>query len=390
MAVADAYGLRVYRMLFAVAVGAVICALVLTACTRQQASTAAVPSPTARIVVPGVATDEARTPSRSYGMGFFVQASRPTVPAVLEWVQQVIKVSDHVMIQRPVPWTRIGAGDSYEKIIAEDFTGLVNLLRGSGLKLVLLVDPLDGLHRTQEPPEAIKNGRTLKDPATRAIHEAWVLALVSAFKPAYIGLASEINTIRATGDRELYEIIRDMCNRLAPQIRQLSPSSRIFVSFQVDNAWQLPPWPKSDVDQFALTREFDVDVVGLSSYPGFSFSSPAEIPIDYFRRFEVASGKPLLMAEGGWGSAGGPNNSPANQAAYYQRMFDLLDGVQAELAILLLYQDLDLSEPGWGFTPDQVSILTHFASMGMVEITGALKPVHAVWEERFQRALAPP
>ncbi|MCE7929629.1 MAG: hypothetical protein HUU14_12620 [Dehalococcoidia bacterium] len=376
--------------MFRLAVAAALGLLVLALLPADSRGPAAATAPyTARVVVPGIASDEPHAASRTYGMGFFVQPSRPTVAAVIEMVPKMAKVSDYAMIQREVPWTKIAAGLSIEQIIAEDYTGLANFLRGNGMKLALLVDPLDGLDRTSEAVEAVKNGRTLKDASTRAIHEAWVLALVSALKPEYVGLASEINTMRAQGDKALYEIIRDMCNRLAPQVRQLSPGSRVFVSFQVDNAWQVAPWPKSPVDQFALTREFDVDVIGLSSYPGFSFPTPADIPLDYYRRFQLESGKPLLMAEGGWGSAGGAYNSPANQAAYYERMFDLLDGVQAELAILLLYPDLDLSDPAWGLTDERAATLAHFASMGIVDMAGAQKPVYPVWAERFQRALAP-
>lgn len=374
-------------MLLALVAGAAVFVLALTACAQRQATTAAVPSPTARIVVPGVATDEARTVSRSYGMGFFLQPSRPTVPAILEAVPKMAKLSDYVMIQREVPWTKIAAGKSFEAIIEEDYTGIVRLLRGHGLRIVILVDPLDGLDRRSEAVEALKNGRTLKDAETRAIQEAWTKALAGAIKPEYLGLASEINTLGSIGDKALYEEIKAMCNRLAPQLRQISPTSRIFVSFQVDQAWQVTSAPKSNVDQFAMTRDFDVDVVGLSSYPGFSFSNPADIPDDYYRRFKEVSGKPVLMAEGGWGSAGGPNNSPANQAAYYQRMFDLLDGVQAELAILLLYQDLDLADPAWGVPASRLATLQHFATMGIVDVAGAAKPVHAVWVERFERPL---
>lgn len=318
-------------------------------------------------------------------MGFFVMPSTPSVNAVVDMVPKMAKVSDYAMIQRDVPWTRLAAGDSFDRIIDEDYLGLANYLRGNGLKLVVLADPLDGLNRRAESPEAVKNGKTLKDPETQAIHEAWVKALVARLKPEYVGLASEINTLGAHGDPVLYAQIKAMCNRLAPQIRQISPASRVFVSFQVEDAWGEPPWPSSAVDQFAMVREFDTDAVGLSSYPGFAFASPASIPDDYYRRFLEAGGKPLLMAEGGWGSAGDPNNTPANQAAYYTRMFGLLDGVQAELAILLLYPDLDLSDPAWGMPPDRAAILGHFATMGIVDTHGVAKPVYAVWEERFKR-----
>ena len=225
-----------------------------------------------RAVASELANDSPQAAAAPMGMGFFVMPSVPSVAATLALVPKMAAVSDYAMIQREAPWTRIAKGDSFEQIIDDEYVGLVNLLRGNGLKIVLLVDPLDGLNRRNEALEATKNGKTLKDPATRIAHAAWVKALVAKIQPDYIGLASEINTMAALGDHALYEDIRDMCNALAPELRQISPKSRVFVSFQVDEAWGNPPFPKSSIDEFALSTEFDVDVVGLSSYPGFVFS----------------------------------------------------------------------------------------------------------------------
>ena len=154
----------------------------------------------------------------------------------------------------------------------------MNYLRGNGLKYVLLVDPLDGLNRRNEALETVKNHKTLLDADTRATHAAWVKELVARIKPDYIGLASEINTLGAHGDKTLYEDIKSMCNELAPQLRQVSPTSRIFVSFQVDDAWEVAPFPKTGVDQFAMSRDFDVDVVGLRLIPASSTPTRPRFP----------------------------------------------------------------------------------------------------------------
>src|SRR5262249_16314979 len=149
-------------------------------------------------------------------------------------------------------------GDSFDAIIDDEYVGLVNYLRGHGLKIVLLVDPLDGLNRRDEAQEAVKSGVTLLDAGMRATHEACVKAPVARIKPEYLGLASEINTLAAHGNPQPYADIKAMANELAPQLRQLSPASRIFVSYQVEDAWGNPPFPASPIDQFALTRDFDV------------------------------------------------------------------------------------------------------------------------------------
>jgi hypothetical protein len=346
-----------------------------------------------RIALPALINDNPHAASRTYGMGFGITPPKPAVQAVLDLVPQLAKVSDYAIVQREVPWTRILAGTPMDQVIDEDYVALVDYLRGNGLKLVVLVDPLDGLNRRAEATETTKNGRSLLESGLRALHEQWVERLTARLKPEYIGLASEINTLGAHGDRALYDQIRDMCNALAPRLRALSPGSKVFVSFQVDDAWGVPPWPQSDVDQFAMTREFDLDVVGLSSYPGFSFAAPADIPDDYFRRFQRASGKPLLLAEGGWSSApggfGAGSGGSAQQADYFSRLFTLLDGVQAELVVMLLFSDLDLSDPAWGLPPDRAATLQNFAHMGIVDTTLSPKPAYSVWAERFKRPRNP-
>ena len=138
-----------------------------------------------------------------------------------------------------------------------------------------------------------------------------------------------------------------------------------------------------------MARDFDVDVVGLSSYPGFTFSDPSKVPDDHFRRYLVAGGKPVIFVEGGWGSVPNDANpgSPEQQAAYYRRLFELLDGVQAELALPIVFTDLDLADPGWGLTPERQAILLFFARMGIVDINGRPKLAYGVWEERFRLPL---
>lgn len=349
--------------------------------------------PTTRLVVPGLATDTPAQLSRAYRMGWFLVPPEPSVESILATLPEAAKHSDAVLLQREVPWSRILAGTPMETIAAEDYDGLIAYLRGLGLHVSILVDPLDGLDRTRESNETRSAGRSLNEPELRALHEKWVELLAARYRPDYFGLASEINSLAARGDPALFANIRDMCNRLAPRIRAASPATKVFVSFQVDEAWGRPPIPPSAVDQFALTREFDIDVLGLSSYPSFFFPTPAEIPDDYFRRLQIASGKPVIMAEGGWSSdpfgTGETASSLAEQSSFYTRFFELMDSVQPELIILLLFADMDMdawtaaSPPG-----TNVQGLRPFAHMGIANPKLRPKPAFAVWESKFTLPLA--
>ncbi len=347
-----------------------------------------------RLVAVGLANDTPHAPVRTYGMGWGIVTPHPTVAALLQMVPVMAQVSEYAIIQREAPWARILAGDPMDKIVDEEFVGLVDFLRGSGLKLVILVDPLDGLNRRAEAPSLTALGRSIMEPEIRALHEEWVRTLARRLHPEYMGLASEINTLGARGDPALYGVLRDMVNGLVPDVHALSPQTKVFVSFQVDDAWERPPLPDSGVDQFTLLADFPgFDVLGLSSYPGFFFEDPADIPSDYYRRFAVASGKPLIQVEGGWSSTAtsvaGPS-TPELQAAYFRRLFQLLDGVDAELVVLLVFADLDLDDPAWGMPADRLEGLRNFATMGVVTSSLQQKPAYAVWEQVFERPLVPP
>ncbi len=347
-----------------------------------------------RVTVPALAADSSSTPVRPFRMGWFFQPPQPTPQSVVKTSPVMAGFSDAILIQREVPWKRLLAGDSMETIAEEEYDGVVKFLTGLGIHVSLLVDPLDGLDRTREGNEMRASGRSLKEPEIRAIHEQWVKFLAARYKPEFLGLASEINSLAARGDPELYAAVKLMCDRLAPRIREISPETRVFVSFQVDEAWARVPGLPSRVDHFELTRDFDIDVLGLSSYPSFFFEDPSDIPPDYFSKLMVASGKPVLVAEGGWSSdpagTGETAESLAAQARFMERFFVLVDSVQPELVILLLFADLDLE--AWkavappNSDPERVR---PFTSMGLAHADLSPKPALNIWASIFKRPYAP-
>ena len=347
-----------------------------------------------RTVLPTLAGDSQETATRSFAMGWGFTPPVPSVEAVIDIIPRIAAVSEYTIIQREVPWTRLKAGASIDEILDEDWDGLVDYLRGNGLGLVILIDPLNGLDRTEEANEARDNGVTLMDAATRATHEAFTIEVARRYQPEYLGLASEINTLAAHGDGQLYVALRDMINGLLPRLRAVSPDSKLFVSHQVDDAWGLSGRPSSVADQFKLVHDFpDTDVVGLSSYPGFFWDRPEDIPTGYYEPYVTESGKPVIQVEGGWSTertqwmAATREASAAAQVRYFQRLWQLLDEVEAELLVLLTYADLDLARPEWTLSADDLAGLLNFARMGIVDTSLRPKPSFALWETMYTRPL---
>jgi hypothetical protein len=132
-------------------------------------------------------------------MGWGLIPPEPTEASIIATAQAMAEVAEYAIIQQAVPWERLFAGEELDELVAET-KGLAYFLEALGLEMVFLLDPLDGLDRTSEPPELTEAGRSILEPEIRAIHESYALAIAREIRPAYFGLASEINTLAAHGD----------------------------------------------------------------------------------------------------------------------------------------------------------------------------------------------
>ncbi len=322
---------------------------------------------------------------RTFAMGWSVTPPRLTTESVLATAQLVVDLGEVTLMQSAPPWTKILAGEPIDELVEEP-AGLADYVRALGTQqIVFLVDPLDGLDRRREPLELVEAGRSIQEPEIRALHEAWVRAVVRRIGPEYLGLASEINTLGTHGDPVLYAALVDMINDLAAEVRAAQPGIQVFVSFQVDDAWNL--LIPDGADHFSLIDDFDIDALGLSSYPVFVFDEPARIPDDYFSRFRAHTDLPLILVEGGWssGTTAWGSGSPAEQAAFFRRFEQLMDSVDGDLWVFLI--PVDLSLDGWGLPPDRESTLSNFATMGIFDEELRPKPAHEEWVRILGRPL---
>jgi hypothetical protein len=326
------------------------------------------------------------TPARTYAMGWAPTPPRPDIDVFFEVVDSIARVAEITILQQPVPWPELLAGAPMDSLV-EDRGGVADFLRAKGLEIIFLVDPLDGLDRRKEDPGLVDAGRSLLEPQIRALHDTWVREIAERVRPEWMGLASEINTLAARGDPALYAEILDMINTLAPAVRQLSPVTRVFVSFQVDEA--NGAFGDPIIDHFALIDAFDIDALGLSSYPVFAFGTPADIPADHFTRFDQATDLPLIFVEGGWSSEDTQllRANPQEQVEFFQRYEEFLDEVAAEAWVMLTYADLDI--PSLGLPPDRAATLSNFAFMGIVDSDLRRKPSFVEWDRIFRRPRAP-
>ena len=327
--------------------------------------------------------DETPVEPRTYAMGWSPIPPRLDTELLLRMVDSMAVVSEIAIVQEGVPWEALLAGAPMDSLV-EDRAQITDFILARGMDLMFLVDPLDGLDRTQEDPELTDLGRSVLEPEIRAMHEDWVRRVASRMRPSYFGLASEINTLAAGGAPELNAVITDLINTLAPQVRQISPQTQVFVSFQADQA-NGRLGQTGGIDHFALIDDYDIDALGLSSYPVFAFDDPSEIPADYFDAFDAATDLPLLFVEGGWSSEDVPwsSGTPAQQIVFFQHYEQLLDAVNAEVWVMLTCADLDVAS--FGLDAETTAGLSNFAFMGIVGPDLKRKPSYEEWEGIFAR-----
>jgi hypothetical protein len=326
-------------------------------------------------------------PTRSWSMGFSPLPPRPSVPVILQGIDLFSTRAEIAAIHEELPWTDLLAGMSPDAILDRDKTGLVDYLRGKGLKLYFMEDLTDGLSRGEDAPQLRALGRSITDPAVQQVYRAYALAIERKYHPEFIGLGAETNLIRAAGPANLYAAVVQVANDAAADLRAAGRTAPIMISVQVETAWGgFTGGGYVGVEQDFQDFPF-ADVLGLSSYPYFVYVQPEDIPTNYYSRILNGRTLPVMIVEGGWTSAsvGTIVSSPDKQARYIMRHAQLLDSVQASAVIQLQFADLDLST----FPPPLPANLPLFVNIGLTDPDFNPKPALAAWDSLHARRLVP-
>ncbi len=325
--------------------------------------------------------------SRTFLMGFSPIPPKPELDLLLAGVDSFRRRSDAAILHQSVPWAALLAGIPADSAVRSNELGLANLFRAYGLRVVVMVDPTDGLARDREAPELIAAGRSVTEPAIQALYRAYVRSVATLVQPDYLGLVAETNLIRAAAPDSVYDALVAMANAAAAEVGTLGVASALYVSVQVEVAWGglggggAYAGVATDLADFPF-----IAALGLSSYPYLGgFAQPEDVPLDYYARIAIESSLPVLVVEGGWPSTsvGGGSSTPAMQARYIARQMTLLDAAGATGVFQLTYADLHPSI----FPPG--SILPLFATLGLVDTALGPKPALAVWDSAFARLRRP-
>src|SRR3954468_10866375 len=326
---------------------------------------------------------------RTYRLGFSSTPPRLTIESVIQTITTWEPHADIALINQGVPWRALLADSSAAFLVTRDLKDLAVHYHARGMPLLVEIDVTDGLARDKEAPDLVALGRSISEPAVQQVYREYIAAVDSILHPEYLGLAMEVNLIRAIAPPGVYASVVTMAAGGENTLVAQSSAAKRFVSVQVETAWGRLP----DVGHFVgIDRERAdfpyIKALGLSSYPYLAgFANPSDVPVDYYARLNSsgAAALPMLVVEGGWSSGSVPNvtSSPELQALWIKRQMELADRAALVAVTQITFTDLDLSS----YPTPPGSILSLFGQLGLVDVDLKPKPALAEWDRAFARTL---
>lgn len=347
-----------------------IVAVLLAACSKDDSVTGPGPAP------------------RTYRMGFSGVPPNADQALAIAAIDLWSLRADAALILSEPPWDSLLAGFPPDSLVRVLHLPLANYYRSKGHRIVVSVDPTNGLDRSSDSAPLVAAGRSLTEPAVQAVYRAYVTAMDTILRPEYLGFASETNLVKAAAPAPLYDALVQVANDAAADVRAVDPAVKLFASVQVEVAWGALGGGGAYVGIAQDRADFPfVDALALSSYPYLGgFADPDSIPLDYYDRLDEGDPLPMLVIEGGWPSVSIPSagvaSSPEKQSRYIARHGAILDRARAAGWFQITFTDLDstLFPPG--------SILPFFAYNGLVDVDLNAKPSLATWDAFFGRPAA--
>ena len=212
------------------------------------------------------------------------------------------------------------------------------------------------------------------DEATRDRYLSSLRRFLTEQQPAYLGLANEVNMLALRRPDEFAQLV-DLWDQAIPIVRELSPTTRVFVTFQYErmvgrhDGWfgeavVAPDW--TPIDAFS-----GADVVGLTSYPSLVFDEPSDAGVDYYRQITNQTDLPVLFTEIGWTADEALPILPGSNVEQ--------DAFAASWELVLSDDQLDVEAAIWTFVFGEQVTQMPFTEMSLFDGAGNPRPAWHTW-----------
>jgi hypothetical protein len=326
--------------------------------------------------------------------GFFPSPPEASTSSVLKHFRDLGQHADFILVQPNIPWEDFTTGGTAESPRLTDIRNQVLLAQQNGLEAAFVIDPLNGLNRREFFGLPADWNPSFATTEVRQGFADFALWIAREFQPAYLGLASEINTY-ADAHPDDFPNYLSLYREVYASVKAESPTTRVFVTFQWEDLNNILAGAAEGRTAYHINWdqveafEPDLDLWVISSYPFVAFPSGAQIPADYYTPLLTRTSKPLAVAEGGYTSEPmGPfPGTPQDQVDYLTSIHDQIGG-RLRFWVYLLLSDFNQDSYNQamaesGRSQEDANTLGMFSAVGLRAESGEAKPALELWD-RFR------
>lgn len=219
------------------------------------------------------------------------------------------------------------------------------------------------------------NGALLKplNATTLQTYKNEAVAFAESHKPKYLALGVEVNVLFEKSPTD-FEIYVAFYSQTYDAIKVVSPQTQVFPIFQLEKIKGLNGGlfgetnDPSKAEWDLLDRFSKMDAAAFTTYPGFIYKNPNDIPADYYAAIQQHTSKPVIFTEIGWHSdanVAGWESSENEQAQFISVFFNQTSGLNKEATIWSFLYDQNTAEP--------------FSSMGLWTSSNQAKTAWSTW-----------
>ncbi|HXK32809.1 MAG TPA: hypothetical protein VNM91_02210 [Dehalococcoidia bacterium] len=341
------------------------------------------------LVACGDANDDAQPSGepRPFMMGISTLPRELNAQAYGESFELAGDNGDLVLIQRNPPWEDFLPGGDISDDVAETTAAEVAALDEHDLDLFFAIDPTDGAtgrDRLVGLPGSIASAN-FGDPSIQSALLAYAEYVALNYKPAYLAFGVEMNLYFNKNENDV-ENFRALYLAAYDRVKAASPSTQVTVTFQYEDLQALLPTEEKHFPAWSSLQSFEdaVDIVAISTYPSFAFTSAAAIPENYYSQLTAYTDKPIVIAEMGYASAPGVqglnSGTEDDQASFVRRV--LREADEMEMPFVIWFA-------AWDPTYAKDSPYVAFQHIGLRRGDDTEKPAWSAWAEAARRPYEP-
>ena len=172
--------------------------------------------------------------------GFFPVPTEATTQAIFDAFENMGLHADIALFQQNFPWEEFVDGVQTDSKTIIDLIHHVNLAQQNGLEAFFVIDPLNGLDRSEFYNLPADWEASFGNPQVRASYTNVTLSIVREFHPRYLGLASEINTYQDKNPED-FDNFMSLYFEVYDLVKAEAPDTKVFVTFQWEEMNNLIP-----------------------------------------------------------------------------------------------------------------------------------------------------